>query len=269
MKKNEKKKMNTYKKYGLIIGIAAIAGFFVGVLGQRAESVLDSFGALIVAAVSGLRMYALQITVVAFGLQVVFGEIYLRKIKTLGKELEAAEDECADRIDYELEKAGAIGTILMMILMLVVAIVISTELSRQYLNELELMLPTLNALGSLVVFCAVYTYGGYWSVRFVKFEQKQDSTKKGDPTSIKFQLEYVESCDEAEKELIYQSAFYSYAMMSQIYGVVLGAAMLLHLFWNTGITAVILVGILQLMHTLFYVKFVVQKKRKTGRKSLC
>ena len=44
----------------------------------------------------------------------------------------------------------------------------------------------------------------------MKCVQRVYPEKKGDPASRKFQKEWLESCDEAERAMIYQSAYKSY-----------------------------------------------------------
>lgn len=259
--KTKNKKMNTYLKYGLIMLVCVLIGMFVGMLIRMAEGGLGAFGSMVGNAADVLKIYALEIVGVLFLFEILAGETFLEKLKNLWKALETADDETGDRIDYETEKAGAIGTAVLGVVTLLATIVVTNVMSKQYFTTLDLA-ALLKVLGSFVIFILVYVYSGYWGVRLVKLEQKMDPTKKGDPASMKFQMEYVESCDEAEKELIYQSAFHSFTMMSQCYGVALAAAMILHMIWNTGITAVIFVGILQILNNLFYLKYAVQKKGK-------
>lgn len=259
--KAKNKKMNSYLKYGLIMLACVLIGMFVGMLIRMAEGGLGAFGSMVENAADVFKIYALEIVGVMFLFEILAGEIYLRKLKKLWNVLEDADDETGDHISYETEKAGAIGTAMIGVITLLATIVVTNVMSKQYFTTLDLA-ALLKVLGSFVIFILVYVYSGYWGVRLVKLEQKMDPTKKGDPTSMKFQMEYVESCDEAEKELIYQSAFHSFTMMSQCYGVALAAAMILHMIWNTGITAVIFVGILQILNNLFYLKYAVQKKGK-------
>lgn len=259
--KNKKKKMNTYLKYGLLMLACVLIGMFVGMLLEKAEDGLGAFGSIAENMANVIKIHALEIVKALFLFEILAGEISFGRLKKLWNALETADDETGDRIDYETEKAGAIGTAMLGVLTLLTTIVATNVMSKQYFTTLELA-ALLKVLGSLVIFILAYIYSGYWGVRLIKLEQKMDPTKKGDPISVKFQMEYVESCDEAEKELIYQSAFHSFTMMSQCYGVAMAAAMLLHMIWNTGITVVIFVGILQILNNLFYLKYAVQKKGK-------
>ena len=48
-------------------------------------------------------------------------------------------------------------------------------------------------------------YFGMWQIRYIKLVQRIYPDKKGDPTSINFQEQWLASCDEAEKEEILRS----------------------------------------------------------------
>ena len=82
--------------------------------------------------------------------------------------------------------------------------------------------------------------------------QKTPPEKKGDPSSAKFQEQWLESCDEAEKEMVYQSAYKAYMALGKMIQILLCATMILHLVFHTGILAVIVVGVIYLTMTLTY-----------------
>ena len=82
--------------------------------------------------------------------------------------------------------------------------------------------------------------------------QKIYPDKKGDPTSLKFPKQWLESCDEAEKEMVYQSAYKAYMALGKMIQILLCATMILHLVFHTGILAVIVVGVIYLTMTLTY-----------------
>ena len=71
--------------------------------------------------------------------------------------------------------------------------------------------------------------------------------KRGDISSRKFQQQWLESCDEAEKEVIYQSSYKTYIFMSKAIGLLLIVTMLSHLFFKTGIMAILVVGVMYLV----------------------
>ena len=83
--------------------------------------------------------------------------------------------------------------------------------------------------------------------RYIKLLQTVHPEKRGDVSSRKFHQQWVESCDEAEKEVIYQSSYKTYIFMSKAIGLLLIVTMLSHLFFKTGIMAILVVGVMYLV----------------------
>lgn len=67
-----------------------------------------------------------------------------------------------------------------------------------------------------MIFLICYAYDGFWQVRYVKVIQESHPEKQGDPSSRKFRQQWLDSCDEAEKEVIYRSAYTSYSQTSKM-----------------------------------------------------
>lgn len=83
---------------------------------------------------------------------------------------------------------------------------------------------------------------------------------------MKFQKQWLESCDEAEKMLIYQSGYRTYCFMSVLLPFLTVVTMLGHLFYNTGLLAIFVVGFLWIAMVSSYCYFcTVSRKRKLNR----
>ena len=113
-----------------------------------------------------------------------------------------------------------------------------------------------------VLFILLYAYEGFWQVRMVKTVQKAFPQRLGDPASRRFQKEWLESCDEAEREVIYKSAYRAYNVNMKLYSALLAVALLGNMLWGTGILAVVLVGIVWCATTITYCRgCVINRKR--------
>lgn len=75
----------------------------------------------------------------------------------------------------------------------------------------------------------------------------------------------MESCDEAEKELIYQSAYKCYLLLSKSLPILIAIAMMAHLIWDTGIAAVFFICLIWLMLNITYLINCVKGKRRKLR----
>lgn len=73
-------------------------------------------------------------------------------------------------------------------------------------------------------------YLNVWQIRYVRVIQKIYPDKKGDPTSLKFPKQWLESCDEAEKECIYQASYKGYLTVMKWAPILTFVALILHMF---------------------------------------
>ena len=123
----------------------------------------------------------------------------------------------------------------------------------------KIMLPLLSLITVITVLGGEYCYNRLKKIGVKILETEDEECDK---------WEYEEerwggSCDEAEKEVIYKSAYHTYVMMQRTIGILLVITMLLHLFFNTGLLAVIVVGVIYLVSTFSYTHSCVQlRKRK-------
>lgn len=254
------KKMNTYLKYGLILVACAVCGGIIGYHSVAFEGNLLAIAPMAGNVVDFIRRNMFMELDVLLLVEVLFGEIYLNKVKKLSEASLNAEDEEGDRLDYEAEKAGAIGTGVMSFISFLAIVIVATGYSMSYIKEAATEVNGVTLLGGFAAFIIIYVYYGYWGVRLVKFQQKLEPNRKGDPASMKFNEEWVESCDEAEKELIYQCIFKCYNTLGHWIPMLLIITMLAHMIWDTGIMAIAVVGFIQLLQTTSYCKYCVQKK---------
>ena len=117
------------------------------------------------------------------------------------------------------------------------------------------------ALGTCLIFLICVFYDGIMQARYIKLLQKTHPEKKGDVSSMKFQQQWLESCDEAEKEVIYQSAYKAFSFTSKCLSFLLLLTMLSHLFFHTGVLAILVVGITQIILALTYNRSCVELKK--------
>lgn len=83
---------------------------------------------------------------------------------------------------------------------------------------------------------------------------------------MKFQKQWMESCDEAEKEVIYQSSYKTYLTIMKVIPILLLVAMLGHFIWNTGIMAILMVGIIWIVANVTYSRScLIKKGQKIGK----
>lgn len=254
---NQKKKMNTYVKFGLLMLACAAGGGLLGFLSAFAD--IGSIGAGMNSIIQGIRGNILFLLSFFLLVSVFFQESVIKRMKKIGTRLDGAEDEEHDILEYQFEKAGSAGVIGCTGFMIVSLLILATGYSAKYI-ETTAKAEGIFLLAGMVVFILENTYLGFWQVRYVKLIQKLYPEKKGDPSSLKFQEQWMESCDEAEKETIYQSSYKTYLMMNKMLPILAVIAMLGHLLWDTGILAIVLVSIIWLTSSVIYCRNCIMKK---------
>ena len=259
-----KRKMNTYLKLGLILLVSMLVGAVIGVVSLAvgddraiAETVAMKLAEVmrswILAEVTGFLLAA-----------VIVGEFCLVRVRKLGKEAQAAADEAGDRIEYQLEKVTAWGAIAVNASMFLTFIALSTVFTISYVDSLS---PSglVQLLLSFLVILLNAVYNGFWGVRLIKQVQKTDPAKKGDPTSLKFTREWVESCDEAERDMIYRASFDSYTFMNQWIAVPMIVTLLAHFLWETGVLAIVITVVFWMMLQISYIRSCIRQKKERCR----
>lgn len=255
----KKKKMNTYIKYILILLVSLIVGGCIGLLISFFNT--DSIGDGAWGIVKQLRGLMFPLLTAIGLVSILFGEYVLKKNRELGERLHSAEDEESDSIEYKIEKAGAWGMIGNTVFNVLSLLVLSTGYSMEYIKTLD---KTDNSwlLASFLVFIIESFYLGIWQIRFIKGIQKIYPEKVGDPASGKFQKQWLESCDEAEKEAIYQASYKTYLIGMKLIPMLAFVALFTHLVWNTGVMAVVVLGIIWVVMSVTYCRACVRMKEE-------
>lgn len=228
---------------GMVIG--GVAGKLYFTLGENMSGGTGSVLAVITKIMLPVLILITVITVLG-------GEYCYNRLKKIGVKILETEDERWGEI---LVNLGVVSQVLCFV-------ILSTGYSIRYIQEVSDQRRE-QFLASCIIFIICYFYNAIAQTRYVKLVQKIHPEKQGDPFSKGFQKDFLESCDEAEKEVIYKSAYHTYVMMQRTIGILLVITMLLHLFFNTGILAVIVVGVIYLVSTFSYTHSCVQlRKRK-------
>ena len=260
MKNNAKGKMNTYIKYGLIMLVCITVGGVVGAFTSFFD--MAPVADVVKGGIQVVQTYILPVMAVLLVLSVLFGEILLNRLSVLFNKAKDVSDEDGDKIEYQMEKMGAIGTTGNVFFDVLAIVMLMNGFSVRYIESLAGEDGALfSLLAAMVIFIIIFFYSGLWSVRYVKKIQRICPEKKADPTSLKFQKQWLESCDEAEREIIYQSSYKTYLFLSQFLPVLLCVTMIGHLLWNTGAMAVFIVGIVWLVMTWSYCRSCVKLQK--------
>lgn len=209
----------------------------------------------------GIRTINGTIQQYIFPVLIVIAEYSLHRLKNVYKEMNEADEDRFCELDYEEEKWGAWISGINLVSQVACIIILSFGYSLKYIESGK----SRYFLFACIIFILCYFYDIYLSVRYVKAIQAAHPEKKGDPTSSKFTEQWVESCDEAEKEIIYKSAYKTYIVLNKVIPILLLLTLIANMFLNTGILAVLVVAVIYLVTGMTYIRSsMVSKAKRIG-----
>ena len=256
--KRENKRDNTYVRMGLFMAVSAIVGGIVGVLTIMAlDGNLENIESGAAVFLAQVQRIMLPLLIAITAVSVFLGERNIRKLREISGKLLESDDEEGDKWDYEEERVGARGMLTNILSQVLCVLVLSAGYSVTYITDGYHK----NVLASCLVFLGCYAYLGFWQTRFVKTVKLAHPEKKGDPSSPKFHRQWLESCDEAEREIVYRSSYKAYIQMQNRWiPMLLLITMFGHLLFNTGIMAIVAVSFICLLLTSSYLRSCVSLK---------
>lgn len=116
---------------------------------------------------------------------------------------------------------------------------------------------------AFVLFLGVCVVGVMSSFSSVKLLQQSDPSKKGDPSMFSFDKQWMGSCDEAERQILYQAGYRTMTAMQHAIGIAVVLAVIGAMMFETGVMAIFLTCILWIvLNVLKSVNFLRLQKKK-------
>lgn len=232
------KKQKPTLKFLSIICISAILG---GLLGGS----LIHFEAIIYQSIINLQDFILRnnylIQSVILGLCAVIIIIVFFSAKRKLKRLEQNDDAFFDQIDHQLGFLLPFISATMIGGLCLFGITVTNALNEPVLPGLILFM--FNTAFTLIM-----------TVLTIKLTKILYPEKKGNPLDFNFDKEWIKSCDEAEKFVIYKASYRCYQLMNFVYCGVLTLFLLISIVINIGVFPYLLIGFLWITQTLIYAK---------------
>lgn len=258
--KTEKRKMNSYLKMILLMIAGGIVGGIFGfATAYSGEDAIAAVGHVMNGILFFVRDHAVLLECICGVICIAICEINFAKMKVMGNQMQEAEDEEYHELQYRIEVSSSWGVIASTVGTVLMMLIISPGYSIKYIESQSIGETWLFLVG-LVVFIGVIGYLSMWQVRYIKLLQRLYPEKKGDPASMKFQEQWLASCDEAEREEIYEASYKTYQLTGKVLPVCTLVAMLLHMVWDTGILAIIIPAFLWILTASNYCRYCVMKK---------
>lgn len=230
------------KKTIITLFIYAIIGFSLGILRAFGGDVIKYFGiniGLPDAADFLMEYIIVPQIIVATTLTLIIVYNYNSVKNMIFLEMKEEDDEdLAKKIDSIQDKALTIG---------VVNYICSFALFGISIDDRNPWI-----LGSAVIFLIFMAITFFLEIKVINQVKQRDPMKKGNPMSDNFKEEWIDSCDEAEKLMIFKAAYKSFLMMQYVLIVFMVICMLTKSIFGTGNLPIILIGLLWLTQTLSY-----------------
>lgn len=252
-KKVKSKKMNSYVKLLLFMALGGVIG---GILGYVSIYYDEGVSGMVGALSGWITEHVLVIMIVLTVIVLVLCILCYWKSGTLINVIEGQEDdELQERIDAQFDFWGTVGVIASNMGMCLSMVFLAFAFQ---LDSAGAAIRMLYCAGMLLV-CTIIC--GFYQVAMVKQIRKKDPMKKGDASDIHFQKEFLASCDEAERKTIYIACYKTFLVMKSVLMIAIVIAMIGHLIWQTGLIAVILLGICYGLMTTAYGIYTVRIQR--------
>jgi len=235
----QKSERRTFWKFVVIVICCTLVGGVFGYSSVKFEgSIADGFSAFFVF----LQNWALYIlsaeTVIFLGLSLVFYMLSRKKASSLTDE----DEELYDEADHLLNTSVNLGSIYQILAFTFFAIYLSgsaQSLGRDSLWHIGIFVVPLFANIALQSAC-------------VKLAKSMSPEKRGSVYDMKFQKEWFESCDEAERQMIGQAAYRSMRTTANVILALILVAILLGIFGLVHPFVPLSLGIVWLAQTQSY-----------------
>lgn len=257
----KKKKMNSYLKCIAILVTSGLVGGVIGFLAGLTEDagwwelIRDGLNS----AMLWIRANMIPLLVICAAVSILLCELFFHRVKKAGMQLESAEDEEIDRLEYQMEVDESWGTIVNISGRILMILILSSSYVHDFIENLEGQ-DAAEFFGAIVVFVIGMLYLALWNVRYIKLVQKIYPEKKGDPASRNFQKQWLESCDEAEKEQIYEASYKTFLFLNTCFPIVTCLAMICQMLWSTGFLAIVIPAVMWLATTAYYCRCCIRKR---------
>ena len=170
------------------------------------------------------------------------------------KAMFAAWDGEDDDVYKAFEKKLSIDTIIVGVNQILFFVFMAVGIIR--ITEIKAKGTVLFDVISMVIFLVGIVASLIFTViaqqRIVNLEKEINPEKRGSVFDTKFQKKWFESCDEAERQQIFEAAFASYKAVNNACMIIIFICLFGVKLWNFGVLPICIVGIIWLVSVLSY-----------------
>ncbi|KNZ41199.1 DUF3169 family protein [Acetobacterium bakii] len=230
------KKLNITLKFFVIM---IISGIFGGILGGSlvmGEEVITGF---FINLESFILKYNLIIQAVVLGIFALIILIIYFNVKKKLSDIKEDDEEYLDGLDRQLNFLLPFISVDMILSFFFFGISISN-----FTEEFNVW--------PLIIFIANIAFTLVLTTKSIKLTKLLYPEKKGNPLDFNFDKVWIESCDEAEKYVIYKASYKTYQLMNYMYSGAMVVSLLISIIINIGIYPYLVITVLWITQTLIY-----------------
>ncbi len=239
---NEKNDRKIFIKWLILILLVAFAGFLGGVLASANSEKIDAFLQMIMNAKDFVTIpcIVLFVATTVFG----YGYVFMNYRKAKGFVEAGYDDDTYDKAEEILSKASVGINVLAGINYLFFGVCLFLAgMGDSELTKTQAVLSLITIATFIVAnICSISMQN-----KTVALDKKMNPEKRGNVFDKKFAKEWIESCDEAEKSLIYQSAYTAYRVAISFSTALWGISLIGMMSFHTGVLAVVVSSIIMIV----------------------
>ncbi len=230
-KRNSVVKIAKYMAIGAVIGLCSSIG--AGLLKKASDTtLLQNVGSFLSTNLFWIHLAAAVLLQGLAGYMIFKGKDCLSKLK-------ADEDDTLEiELDFDEKMNFAI-------------LFNSSFIALNFiLFGIELNFDNKMILASIVLFLVLALLGTWIEFKTIRMIQMKNPNNHADPTSLKFDKQWVESCDEAERLAIYKSSYSTVIVMKYVLIGMMLIALISKNEFGTGNLPIIVVGVIWMIQTV-------------------
>lgn len=230
----KKTHLNSYLKLAIIIIVSGLIGGILGFITSYFHiSIAHIFNMFISLIQYHANIIMWILTIIAAAICIA---CYRKSEQILQDFLKSDDDEEQELLDRKYDFWGTFGISFSNIILCLSIVLFAFPFTIFSEVPWNFFVSLIIAFLLCMLICSVY------QIAIVKQMKRKDPVKYDDAMSFDFQNKYLKTCDEGERQLIYQSSYKAFQLTSKLMMFMLVIALLAHVQYGNGLLAIVLLG---------------------------
>lgn len=241
---SKKKKINSYIKFLLWMVLGGAIG---GILAVGMLAVDDGLGVWLDHIADWIYVHTVVLMAVLAAVALFMCMVCYKKGEAIGKRFRGcADDEGQEQLDGSYSFWSTMGTVAATMMIHLALGIFAFSFRLESDEDAMHLLVSAALLLVVTVICAFY------QIAVVKQMRKKDPMKQGDAADLFFCRDWLRSCDEAERYMVYEAGYKTYSEMKTILLMATVIAMTSELFLGRGLMAAVLLILCNMLSAILY-----------------